>query len=243
MSRITFLIGNGFDINAGLDTRYSDFYEYYFNQYPDDMLAKSIRDDYDFLSDLEIGLGKYTKDIAESEEDMFFDSKDVMESALADYLEEQQNRIQITGEKVESVVKEIQNSVLHFYEGFPNVQYEDIKNVIACTSERITYSFISFNYTDNVNYFRDFYDWFKTEEDIELRGIRENPDYKNPKLNCVRTVFGKNDKGIFQLEVWMKVYSSSVNIPEYSCAVTPQVRQTGNRLSGLAGTAYASLLA
>ena len=32
-------------------------------------------------------------------------------------------------------------------------------------------------------------------------------------------------------------------IPEYSCAVTPQVRQTGNRLSGLAGTAYASLLA
>ena len=31
-------------------------------------------------------------------------------------------------------------------------------------------------------------------------------------------------------------------IREYSCAVTPQVRQTGNRLSGLAGTAYASLL-
>ena len=31
-------------------------------------------------------------------------------------------------------------------------------------------------------------------------------------------------------------------IGEYSCAVTPQVRQTGNRLSGLAGTAYASLL-
>ena len=30
-------------------------------------------------------------------------------------------------------------------------------------------------------------------------------------------------------------------ILEYSCAVTPQVRQTGNRLSGLAGTAYASL--
>lgn len=34
----------------------------------------------------------------------------------------------------------------------------------------------------------------------------------------------------------------SDGIFEYSCAVTPQVRQTGNRLSGLAGTAYASLL-
>ena len=30
---------------------------------------------------------------------------------------------------------------------------------------------------------------------------------------------------------------------EYSCAATPQIRQTGNRLSGLAETVYASLLA
>ncbi|MFR8904388.1 MAG: hypothetical protein ACLVHS_11325 [Blautia wexlerae] len=35
--------------------------------------------------------------------------------------------------------------------------------------------------------------------------------------------------------------SGSDSLYEYSCAVTPQVRQTGNRLSGLAGTAYASL--
>ena len=32
-------------------------------------------------------------------------------------------------------------------------------------------------------------------------------------------------------------------IYEYSRAVTPQIRQAGNRLSGLAETAYASLLA
>ena len=32
-------------------------------------------------------------------------------------------------------------------------------------------------------------------------------------------------------------------LAEYSCAATPQIRQTGNRLSGLAETAYASLLA
>lgn len=34
-----------------------------------------------------------------------------------------------------------------------------------------------------------------------------------------------------------------LNIDEYSCAITPQVRQAGNRLSGLTETAYASLLA
>ena len=39
-----------------------------------------------------------------------------------------------------------------------------------------------------------------------------------------------------------KCHFCSIPVTEYSCAVTPQVRQTGNRLSGLAGTAYASLL-
>ena len=43
--------------------------------------------------------------------------------------------------------------------------------------------------------------------------------------------------------VYCKDNRRSQNYSEYSCAVTPQVRQTGNRLSGLAGTAYASLLA
>ena len=40
------------------------------------------------------------------------------------------------------------------------------------------------------------------------------------------------------------MYTGKFRIPtEYSCAVTPQIRQTGNRLSGNAETAYASLLA
>lgn len=151
MSRITFLIGNGFDINAGLDTRYSDFYQYYFDQYPEDMLAKTIRADYDFWSDLEIGLGKYAKEITESNEELFLDSKDLIENALADYLEEQVSQIQIADGNADNIVKEMQNSILHFYEGFPNVQYEDIKNVIATIDESVVYSFISFNYTDTLD--------------------------------------------------------------------------------------------
>ena len=35
----------------------------------------------------------------------------------------------------------------------------------------------------------------------------------------------------------------AVRYDEYSCAVTPQIRQTGNRLSDNAETTYASLLA
>ena len=46
-----------------------------------------------------------------------------------------------------------------------------------------------------------------------------------------------------RIRQWAEQIRNCQNRPEYSCAVTPQVRQMGNRLSGLAGTAYASLLA
>ena len=56
-------------------------------------------------------------------------------------------------------------------------------------------------------------------------------------LNINRNEFEVTARGsTFHLLVGKHAYG------EYSCAVTPQVRQTGNRLSGLAGTAYASLL-
>lgn len=54
------------------------------------------------------------------------------------------------------------------------------------------------NSFDNVNYFRDFYDWFKTEEDIELR---ENPAYRNQKLDCVRTALGRMIRGYSNLRI------------------------------------------
>lgn len=57
------------------------------------------------------------------------------------------------------------------------------------------------NCFDNVNYFRDFYDWFKTEEDIELRGLRDNAQYRNPKLSCVRTALERMIKGYTNLRI------------------------------------------
>ena len=44
-------------------------------------------------------------------------------------------------------------------------------------------------------------DTIKTEEDIELRGLRENPEYKNPKLNCVRTALERMIKGYSNLRI------------------------------------------
>ena len=43
--------------------------------------------------------------------------------------------------------------------------------------------------------------------------------------------------------VQKQLKAAGIDTNEYSCAITPQVRQAGNRLSGLTETAYASLLA
>ena len=49
--------------------------------------------------------------------------------------------------------------------------------------------------------------------------------------------------GRFRPWIFAGTVLNAVTIYEYSCAITPQVRQAGNRLSGLTETAYASLLA
>jgi hypothetical protein len=62
----------------------------------------------------------------------------------------------------------------------------------------------------------------------------------------VKIIFVRNRTRILKpLEhrMFFKASKSFMKLSEYSCAVTPPIRQTGNRLSGIAGTAYASLLA
>lgn len=149
MARITFFIGNGFDINVGLDTRYKDFYKYYIGENPEDKLAQAIKGDYDYWSDLEEGLGKYTANITAEEEDAFWESEDRLEQALAEYLETQMERIKLdTVDKKNQIAKIMQKSLNQFYMELPKEQRQSIANIIASIKGSIVYSFISFNYTN-----------------------------------------------------------------------------------------------
>ena len=56
-------------------------------------------------------------------------------------------------------------------------------------------------------------------------------------------IVGTRDDSINIISWTEKVWNGNKEAGEYSRAVTPQIRQAGNRLSGLAETAYASLLA
>ena len=65
--------------------------------------------------------------------------------------------------------------------------------------------------------------------------------YFPEKVFCLKECGDNALEVLYSLEEGT-VYSDYAII-EYSCAITPQVRQAGNRLSGLTETAYASLLA
>lgn len=54
---------------------------------------------------------------------------------------------------------------------------------------------------DNINNFREFYEWFKTEEDIELRELRENREYVNISLNAVRNAIANMIQGYSNLRI------------------------------------------
>lgn len=57
------------------------------------------------------------------------------------------------------------------------------------------------NCFDNANYFRDFYEWFKTEEDIELREKADNPNYQSIQLNSVRSAIESMIPGYKNLRI------------------------------------------
>lgn len=88
---ITYLLGNGFDINIGLKTRYQDFYLYYLNESQlDNPLVQRIKEDInkniENWSDLELAIGKYTANVTSENEmiNLYNDLADSLEKYLSE---------------------------------------------------------------------------------------------------------------------------------------------------------------
>lgn len=109
---ILYIIGNGFDINLGLKTKYSDFYDYYQSLDCTSVLVKKLKEDIsDKLkdwSDLEKSLGEYTKNLTSTEEfdEVIMDIK----SNLSNYLIQEEEKIDFTKANKE---------IFHKYLSFP----------------------------------------------------------------------------------------------------------------------------
>ena len=152
--KITYVIGNGFDISIGLKTKYSDFYPYYIKNSRDDSLIKSWmkkdqkRDQlYDKWSDLEETLGKYTQFLNKGQEQNFVNDYLELVELLINYLNDQINHLDYKKHSTE-IFKEMQKSLESYMELGTNVDKQLIREKIyQYQKEPIIFNFIVFNYT------------------------------------------------------------------------------------------------
>ncbi len=145
MNNVLFMLGNGFDLNCGMKTRYTDFYsEYIKNTTNDSELIKrfknSIADDYQTWANFEIAMGKFAGKLNSADE--FVDCIIDFETGLSEYVkkEEEQFLSKLIGHE-NVVYKEIISSLKNFCKGLsPNIDR-------LFSQGWNQYTFISFNYT------------------------------------------------------------------------------------------------
>lgn len=150
---ITFIIGNGFDLNLGLHTSYKDFYPYFKEKASkDNMIRKWIGDNEQLWSDLEEQLGVELKNIKEEQYEKFIDDKLELDTLLLDYLEMQQNSFVCSEENIKEIMKELYRSLLSFYEDLSIDDRNSVRNTLQeYKDEEYLYKFITFNYTDTLD--------------------------------------------------------------------------------------------
>ncbi|XRJ98285.1 AbiH family protein [Latilactobacillus sakei] len=173
---ITFLLGNGFDIQCGLKTGYSDFYQYILNKkysvnlsekyseqvqstinnliYAEIYKDKNIPETW---ADLELQLGQYTSKLkseltadnnAEKVIEKFFEDYEELVEDLNNYLD----FIQIPSDNsIEDCSDILFTTLDKFFEGLLGKEHLEVLNKLKNNiNNEFRYNFISFNYTNTL---------------------------------------------------------------------------------------------
>lgn len=160
MRYITFLIGNGFDLNLGLKTRYTDMYEGYINLHSTDPDIKKLKallradaPGYETWGDFEMAMAHHAQSY--QNETAFVKGVRDFRRYLTDYLTEQNAKFpQLCEEKVNGIracIQEFKESLQNFYLGLtPNVMNAIRQRISSADGQR--YNFIVFNYTTILDY-------------------------------------------------------------------------------------------
>lgn len=147
---ITFLIGNGFDRNLGLDTTYSAFVKFYKNLTSKSThinnFRKYIKENEDLWSKAEEALGQYTQQLGKGQGSIFSECQADFCTNLAQYLKRQETRIDYAANKEQ--IKQAFHLYKHILEPFPSSERAEINAIFKSRNrENIGFNFIDYNYT------------------------------------------------------------------------------------------------
>jgi hypothetical protein len=146
---VLYIIGNGFDLNLGMKTSYSDFYKYY-TQIPSKSqsistlktnIAKGILN----WSDLELALGKYTEKLDSVNE--FHEVFEDIGDNLADYLNVQEDESDFNNIQLDVFFDDLSNPEKYLLTADRNAVNN---HKVRHKSSIWTFNIVTFNYTRTI---------------------------------------------------------------------------------------------
>ncbi|MBC2172949.1 AbiH family protein [Listeria booriae] len=149
---ITFLVGNGFDIQQGLDTRYTDFYQSI--EAEENQFYREIEKNPDNWSDFEYALGEYTKRFKEKIDEeneknvkstmfqRFFEDYNKVKNDLGDYIEKEESKFEVSSDG-----NKVKDTLDNFYKALEVDDRNIFWKLLAYRNDDDIVNVISFNYS------------------------------------------------------------------------------------------------
>lgn len=149
---ITYLVGNGFDLNLGLDTRYTDFLKVYRPDTSDSHILRNFKEqianNLPLWANAELAFGEYTSNFSSADD--FCDCHMDFCDQLATYLEMQESKLNF--ESLKPVIPALfAKSIQSYQSGFREEQRQSIQKSIETMDGGFIYNFVSFNYTKTLD--------------------------------------------------------------------------------------------
>jgi hypothetical protein len=189
MPTITFLIGNGFDLQVGLKTRYIDFYKIYcdIKNNDSDLITKFkkqiLQDEaqgWKNWSDFEFGMGQQAKEFTSSGD--FLSCFDDFVVQFNTYLSKECDMIDWNSVD-QNIKNEFLQSILAFNTRVKSVPQSTFAKALSVPQGQNTnYAFLQFNYT---NAFDKLFEFVKENF---------NPNTNKRKISCNLHIHGELDK-------------------------------------------------
>ena len=197
-----FLIGNGFDVNCGMKTRYTDMYFGYISSKSTspiiEQFKNSISGDIDNWGDFEMAMAEYAGQL-NSESELLECLRD-FNVYLNKYLTNEQEKFKkIVSEKTISnaISSEMHQSFMNFYDGITHNLSSLMQGRNAVPHSSI--SVISFNYTDAFDYlFSKHNAMFGGNRNvIHIHGkLNDDPFMGVDNINQIKNTYPLSNKGM-----------------------------------------------